>query len=429
MPAGPGYAGVVFRPPRAAPLLVALLLLSGSACRTDAPSSAPVPETPAARTTPTPGPVVPPPPPPEEVDTEVRGVWVHLFDGTLKTAAGIDRMLDAVAGAGANTVIVEVVRRHDAYYDSRVLPRSTDPALEPDLDVLRHTIDGGRARGLAVHAWYPAAPVYHHAYDELPRPPGWVWEAHGPQAPEEQRWVTRSHDGRWGDYLDPGVEAVQDHLVDIAAELAAAGPDAVHLDYVRYNGADWGYHPEALARFQAETGSTAVPGPRDPVWSDWRRAQTRLTAQRIRDAVTKSNPDVEISAAVIAQGEGPGPGRPFGATRAYAEFFQDWPSWLGDGLIDAAYPMVYFNQRSHPAWFDAWLEHARALRETTGKTVAVGIGAWLNTVDHGHDQVLRAGAVTDGAVLFSYQQNADAAPHDGLLQRLATTTWAEPAPP
>jgi uncharacterized lipoprotein YddW (UPF0748 family) len=67
-------------------------------------------------------------------------------------------VLDHAASAGVNAVFVQVIRRHDAYYGSQVLPRTPDPALARGFDVLAAAVDGGHARGLQIHAWITVAP-------------------------------------------------------------------------------------------------------------------------------------------------------------------------------------------------------------------------------------------------------------------------------
>jgi len=214
------------------------------------------------------------PAPPAPQDSLARAAWVHLFDDSLKTRAGIRRVVADLAAAGATAVIAEVVRRQDAYYDSDVLPRTTDPALEPGLDVLDALIDEAHAAGLEVHAWIPFAPTWHEFYGTLPAPEGWVSTVHGPTAAEADRWVTRTIDGTWDTYLDPGLPEVREHVAAIVGEIAAEYlVDGIHLDYVRYASNRHGYHPRALARYQAETGATGIPDPEDPAWSDWRREQ------------------------------------------------------------------------------------------------------------------------------------------------------------
>lgn len=381
------------------------------------------PSPPAA--TPTPGPSTPDAAP--TADPELRGVWVHLFDDTLKSPGSIDRMLDEVAGAGANTVIVEVVRRQDAYYDSEVLPRTTDPALPAGFDLLAHVVEGAKTRGLDVHAWIPLAPTYHHVYDDLPAPPGWVHAVHGADSAEP--WVTRLADGTWTDYLDLGVAAVRDHLEAVVTDLAARYDlDAVHLDYLRYPSADAGYNPYALGRYQQETGTDAIPTPDDPAFSAWRREQTRSLAARLTAAVAEASPGTAVSAAVIAQGPGPAATGGFAGSRAHREYYQDWPRWVQEGLLDVVMPMVYFDDAEHGAWFQQWVALARQLAAGSDVVVAPGVAGYLNVVTAGEAQMEAAMADTDGAVVYSYQQSVVTGPRGGLLASLGAGSWARPAP-
>ena len=84
-------------------------------------------------------------------------------------------------------------------------------------------------------------------------------------AAEADRWVTRTIDGTWDTYLDPGLPEIREYLAAIVGEIAAEYPvDGIHLDYVRYPSNWHGYHPRALARYRAETGATGIPDPRTP---------------------------------------------------------------------------------------------------------------------------------------------------------------------
>ncbi|HEX9888525.1 MAG TPA: family 10 glycosylhydrolase [Nitriliruptorales bacterium] len=388
----------------------------------DATTPAATPPTPAPSAAPTaaPTPVAEP-----VAEPEVRAVWVHLFDHTLKTPQSVDRMLDRVARANLNTVIVEVVRRQDAYYDSDVLVRSPDPALAPGFDLLDHVTAGAHERGLQIQAWYPTITAYHHAYDDLAHPAGWIWTEHGREAPEDQRWVTRLHDGTWDDHLDPGLPEVREHVAAVAAELAAhAGLDAIHLDYVRYPDRDTGYHPRALARFRQETGRTGTPAPQDPAWSEWRREQVRLMVEGIVEAVHAVAPDLPVTAAVIAQGEGPVPGqRSFTATSAYARYHQDWVGWLHSGLLDAVMPMNYFDAQAHPDWFDQWASFERQLIGELDALLVGGMAGYLNHPEDSLAQIEQLRRHLDGVALYSFQQTARDEPYDRLFDLLVQQVW------
>jgi uncharacterized lipoprotein YddW (UPF0748 family) len=347
------------------------------------------------------------PEPPEPAP--VRGAWVHLFDDALKTRAGIVEVVDELADAGATTIVAQVARRWDAYYESKVLPRTPDPRLEDGLDVLATLLDTAHARGLEVHAWITVAPTWHHVYEDLPRPDGWLPPAHGHRAPEEHRWVTRTVDGEWSEYLDPALPEVQRMTAAVAAEIVRDYPvDGLHLDYVRYASERHGYHPRALERYHEETGATGTPEPADPAWSDWRRARTRELLEHVAGAVADADPRVALSAAVIAWGEGPGgPATPgFEATRSYREALQDWPGWARDGLVDVLMPMVYFREddEQQARWFAQWTAYQADLNGRTPTRIVPGVGGWLNRPEATLDQTLRSAAVGDGAMVYSYQQ-------------------------
>jgi uncharacterized lipoprotein YddW (UPF0748 family) len=379
---------------------------------TEPPEPEPEPE-PTTTEAPPPGPVVP---------EQVRGVWIHLFDDTLKSLAGVEQMLDEAAGAGLDSVFVQVARRHDAYYRSDVLPPTPDPGLTPGFDVLQAVIDGAGPRGLAVHAWITVTPALHGQYDPERLPPDHLWRTHGPDSGDP--WMTVSRAGvRSREYLDPGLLEVRAHTAAVVADIAGRYPiDGMHLDYVRYDGAEWGYHPRALERYRAETGRTEHPAPDDPTWSAWRRDQTAAIMAAARAALEEHRPQALLSVAVIAQGPGPsGSHGGFTGTRAYALMQQDWTSWVELGLADLVVPMNYHREAvaQQREWYRQWVDHAAQLHgRHDGRAVAVGIGAWLNPLEANLEQIRLASDSTAGFVIFSYQQDTDAAPARTLLRAL-----------
>jgi uncharacterized lipoprotein YddW (UPF0748 family) len=337
-----------------------------------------------------------------------RAAWVHLFDGSLKSRSRIQALVDELAAADVTMIVAQVVRRHDAYYVSSVLPRTPDPGVARDFDVLATLLEVAHARGLEVHAWFSVAPTWHSAYANLTPPPGWVHTEHGPTAPVAQRWVTRTVDGTWSEYLDPGLRAVQDHVVAVVRELAVRYPvDGIHLDYVRYESNRHGYHPDALARFRSETGATGTPAPDDATWSAWRRTQTRTVVQRARAAIAASGREVDLSAAVISWGSGPRtPDRDgFRTTLAYTTTLQDWDQWARAGDVDLVLPMNYFRAQDpdQAVWFRRWTDYERSLAATVDTRVVPGVAGYLNQPADVLAQIERA-MRADGAAVYSVQQ-------------------------
>ncbi len=397
------------------------------------PAPAPPPPAPEAPTAPaeppSEHPEAPEPAPPAG-PSSVRGSWVHLFDDTLKSRTSIAGVVDELVRADANAVFVQVARRHDAYWFSDVLPRTTDPQMSRDLDLLDAITSEALIRGLPVHAWISISPTTHAVYDDFDPPAGWLAAEHGRDAPEADRWVTRDVDGNWSDQLDPALPEVRVHVEAIVTELVTRYTlDGIHLDYARYPSERHGYHPRVLDRYRAETGATGTPAPDDPQWSDWRREQTHELVRGVRRALDASGRPVQLTAAVVAWGPGPSgtSAGDFTGTRTYREALQDWPSWVRDGTVDAVMPMLYFRARveDQARWFGEWTDAVSALSADHDVAIVPGVAGWLNTPVDTLDQVAAVMAVADGALVYSYQQPTD----DGsraLWSQLADSSWMEP---
>lgn len=349
---------------------------------------------------------------------EVRGMWVHLFDQSLKSPEGIDTVLNAAVAANLNTIIVQTARRHDAYYVTDQIPRTVDPTMPDDLDLLGTLVPAAHARGLQVHAWYSLMPSWHTVYNNLPVQPDHIHEAHGPDSAEP--WTTDNNDPAYA-FLDPGVPGVQDHVVGMLTDVVRRYDiDAVHLDYLRYSSALAGFHNVSKARFAAHGNGN---------FDDWRRQQTQELARRIWLEVTAIDPTVMVSMAAIAQGDGPtGPDlmASWKGTKAYADKFQDWVSWLDEGIIDAVFPMAYFRESSHADWYDHWTAFLDSLE--TDRIVAVGQASYLNTIAQSLSQVDQGLAASDGLIVYAYQQDSSNTPRGTLLAELAARNFADPAP-
>ncbi len=367
---------------------------------------------------------------PPRLQTPVRAVWVHLFDDTLKSRDGIEELVEELVEAEATMVIAQVARRHDAYYRSDVLPATADPALEEGLDVVEELVPLAHANGIEVHAWVSMAPTWHRVYEDLPAPTGWLPAEHGREAPEDERWVTRTVDGDWSEYLDPALPEVRDHLAAIAVELAMTTEvDGIHLDYVRYESARHGYHPDAVERYQQETDSRSVPEPEDPEFVRWRQDQTYDVVAHVDAALDTLPRTVALSAAVVTWGPGPSGTEDgsFAGTRPAVEALQDWPRWARDGLVDVLFPMNYF--RAHvdeqATWYGQWLDLEAELATATDALIVPGLAGWLNAPEATLMQVGAATETTDGAAVYSYQQPTDDGSRE-IWRRLAEVAWKVP---
>ena len=351
-----------------------------------------------------------------------RGAWVHLFDETLKSRSSIRAMVAELDAADVNVIVAQVIRRHDAYYASEVLPPTPDPTLEDGLDVLAELLAAAHARGIEVQAWFSVAPSWHRVYEEIGASPS---DLGAPVA-----WRTWTVDGQRSTYLDPALPAVQDHVAAVVGEIAANYPvDGIHLDYVRYQSNRHGYHPDVLERYQELTGTSGTPDPTDSRWAAWRRGQTLEVIRRARSAIAATGSDAELSAAVISWSDGPDPANRegFTGTRSYHQVLQDWEHWTDRGAIDVAMPMNYFREHDaeQASWYRQWLRFEHWLTSNNEARVVPGVAGYLNRPGGVLEQVRLAMHHGDGAVLYSVNQPTESGSR-AVLGQLADRRWGYP---
>ncbi|NJN19344.1 MAG: family 10 glycosylhydrolase [Oscillochloris sp.] len=352
----------------------------------------------------------------QDVPQQLRAFWVDNLNPGIFNHPQVDELVENVVRANANTIIVEVRRHGDAWFNNRIEPRAGDPRLAPEseFDPLEYLLARAHQSGIKVHAWLvmsvacrPSDPLWGH--------PEHLCTSHGPNAQGAERWTTATHSGTQIGDIDFGHPAAVQHLERVVQHLLNAYPtlDGLHWDYIRYGGADYGYNQVSLDRFNQAVGRAvgSRPAPDDPAWSQWRRDRVTETVRRLYIRAKAIKPTVQISAATITWG-GVGSYYPgdWPNSAAYSRVFQDWPAWLSEGIIDFAVPMHYFDEsvpRSRD-WYDGWL---RFDREHVGRrAIVVGLGSWLNDSWENQSQIERAlapdayGRALAGVAFFSYNQ-------------------------
>jgi uncharacterized lipoprotein YddW (UPF0748 family) len=93
---------------------------------------------------------------------EFRGLYVDAFHPGIKSHEEVTQMVQAAKAARFNAVIVQVRKRGDAYYNSRIEPKAAD--IAPDYDPLADVIRQAHALGLEVHAMVSTYEVAHKSY-------------------------------------------------------------------------------------------------------------------------------------------------------------------------------------------------------------------------------------------------------------------------
>lgn len=372
---------------------------------------------------------------------EVRAVWVVRT--SLAGPGEPGRIVRAAKDLGANTLLVQVVGRGDAWYPSTILPRAEALPLAAG-DPLRAIVAAAHAESLSVHAWINVALVW-----SSPDPP--VDRRHVVHAHPE--WIMRLPGGRsfadvsmdslhawWveGLFAETSHPGYRRHLRTVVGELLAGYDlDGIHLDYVRRPILDGGYDPTTLGAF-LEAGDPdrprLLPGWQetlDPVryrWPDysdevdgaghraWNRRRREAVTQAVREiraeldlAIRRDGRPRLLTAAVIPEPD-----------RARRRFAQDWPAWIEEGLLDVAVLMCYARGRDA-----ATAQLAAALAEAPGDRLVAGIGVWHQPLGEAAISLRRALSLAPrGVSVFSYGALEEAGfPRPDLLRRGWWPTW------
>jgi uncharacterized lipoprotein YddW (UPF0748 family) len=322
---------------------------------------------------------------------QFRAYWVDAFGDGLYTAAQIDDVIAATKAINANAIVAQVVRRGDCLCNRSTAARIEQAGVEPaPFDPLQTLIDKAHAQGIQVHAWIIATAIWRGSTP--PSDPSHVFNQHGPNASGSANWIMRRSDGLqqvntdW--LIDPGHPDAAQWIVDVATSIVRSyNVDGINLDRIRYpdnnlgtNVPSWGYNPTALARFQAETGRTDVPGNTDAQWTQWRRDQITNIVRKIYVQSFAIRAAVRVSADTISYGYGPQHGAGFTATRTYAEVLQDWDGWMREGILDTNIVMDYKRQTTtnQDVMYQEWSDYAKD--HQYGRFAVIGTGLYLNDI-------------------------------------------------
>jgi uncharacterized lipoprotein YddW (UPF0748 family) len=342
---------------------------------------------------------------------EIRALWV--VRDALGTPEEIDRCIDLATQTRFHILFVQVRGRADAYYNSSLEPPAHDLRYPiRDFDPLHYMIARARAAGIEVHAWINV--YYAWSNGDLPPPEGHVVRTHpewlvtdaaGIRADERpvDEWKS---DGIEGYFLSPFSAPARDHVVAVVADLIEQyDVDGIHLDYVRFPGAQYGFGEEARTHFALDwgfdptdlladsAGVSSVAGADaaavlDSLWTVRRAQQVDSLVIEIRNV----SDGLTLSAAVVAEPES-----------ARRDKGQDWVQWVHRRWVDFVVPMAY-NYRPHE-----FLDWVRILHNTIGREkMLVGLAIYGGR-DEYVDRSINILRVDDvaGFSIFSYNVLAE----------------------
>ncbi len=317
---------------------------------------------------------------------EWRGLWVDAWNKGFNSPEQVKEVVNMAVQYGYNAIVVQARRRGDAIYFPTA--PNTEPrisSLPANFDVLAEYIKQAHANNIEVHAWITTFLV---STSTLPTSSKHVCNAHPEYLMENAQGEKNISEGYYLDPGNPNALAWNERVVmDLVTHYDI---DGIHFDYVRYPQANSGYNPTAIARYNQEYGLTGKPASDDAKFSEWRRRQITDWLRIMYARIMMVKPSMKVSAATFA-----------GRSDAFHNRFQDWATWMAEGLIDANFPMNYSK--------DATIYQTRvqdALKYSYGRHVYMGVGAYLIGKNDVVTQLQYArNANSHGLILFSYANN------------------------
>ncbi len=328
---------------------------------------------------------------------EYRAWWVASWGSpgmmnqtdvnNLLGVVGDPNSLGHIREANCNAVFVEVRRSSDVCYPSGLgepyfsgLTPSKFNALQAIINAA-HDTTGGKKR-IEVHAWMVVFRTngnsVYSAHDDPPT---------GSLTNLDNYWPTRTDAGAEpsGQAFDPGHPLVEDYLTKVFLDIVNNFDiDGIHYDYIRFTGRNQGYNPTSVARYNARHGLSGDPAWNDAQWKQWRRDQITNLVRRIYHKVQIVKPSIKVSGAfVCGHPEPPSATRSAftGYTQAYNDHYQDWDSWLQEGIVDMACPMTYFDYAgSHQQDWFGWLTFQKDRHGN--RHMITGPGLYMNSLSN-----------------------------------------------
>lgn len=273
----------------------------------------------------------------------VKGLWV--VRDILKSKSDIQKMVADAEKAQITDLFVQVRGRADAYYKSDLVPLAD--GLDGSFDPLEYLL--ARSSGkFKVHAWVNVFYLWSAETDPSSKEhllftrPQWSAVSHTGISMRAEGLKSLKEKNKEGYFISPANDEFQEYFLTVIDEIVSRYKiDGIHLDYIRYAGAEYDYSEPIRSKFilsyhsdplqiVKQTNSGGKTMWFENTWDEFRRKELTAFVSNIRNRVVSKKPNIRLSAAVWAD-----------LDMAKNEMFQDWPEWIKLGYIDFAVPMNY----------------------------------------------------------------------------------------
>lgn len=298
---------------------------------------------------------------------EVRAAWITAVYGldwprtkattpasTQKQKDELVDILDKLKEANFNTVLFQARTRGDVLYKSDIEPYNSiltgKSGKDPGYDPLAFAVEECHKRGMECHAWMVTIPLGGRKH---------VASLGKQSVTRRQPKICVPYKREY--FLNPGNPKTKEYLMSLVKEVVERyDVDGVHFDYLRY--------PERAFRFPDSYDYRKYGNGRS--LDQWRRDNITEILRHIYKGVKKLKPWVKVSTCPVGKYRDTSR-YPSKGWNAFHVAYQDVQGWLGEGIQDQIYPMMYFRGNSFYPFALDWQE------QSNGRHVVPGLGIYF----------------------------------------------------
>ncbi len=360
-----------------------------------------------------------------------------IMYGLLVTTQGRDfsnhrsstQLIQDAREAGFHFIVPKVRENGTVYYISRTeirSPKISSDYIDPlsDLLTLAHFPSPPTEPIIEVYPWLDVLKVHDGKVDPFP--------AENSIAVKRGEWLSLTYAGEKTDesrqsYLDPALPGVKVYLEGMVKELTSRYTiKGIYFDCLCYPGSSWGYNPESVKLFQAETGFEGNPSPNNESWLEWRRSRLTELVRGITEAAHATDPEIKIIIAVNVEGDPPVSVDEFKTTPVCTESLQDWPRWVEEGIVDIVCVKNHWRDYADADKFNGWLKFVTSLDWKPQRWFS--IAGKMNFTDDIIGQIRSAQAMSPDAIILDNYRNPTRDDRDLIMSMLKQTVF-EPREP
>ncbi|HCR02008.1 MAG TPA: S-layer protein, partial [Bacteroides uniformis] len=298
---------------------------------------------------------------------EVRAAWITAVygldwpqtrttspEGIRKQQAELIEILDRLKAANFNTVLFQTRTRGDVLYKSAIEPYNSiltgKVGGDPGYDPLAFAIAECHKRGMECHAWMVTIPLGNRKH---------VAALGKESVTKKKRAICVPYKREY--FLNPGHPQTKEYLMSLVREVVERyDVDGIHFDYLRY--------PENAPRFPDSYDYRKYSKGRS--LAQWRRDNLTEIVRYIYKGVKAMKPWVKVSTCPVGKYKDTSR-YPSRGWNAFHTVYQDVQGWLGEGIQDQIYPMLYFRGNHFYPFALDWQE------QSNGRQIIPGLGIYF----------------------------------------------------